>query len=57
MEADWEALWGKLGAAGRAPTPKQAEILMILAGVSTKAWRGSMGLEHTSLFGCGRTVC
>ena len=23
----------------------------------TKAWRGSMGLEHTSLFGCGRTVC
>ena len=56
MEADWEALWGKLGTAGRAPNSKAGR------GSNDTGWRlprkarrGSMGLEHTSLFGGRRT--
>ena len=58
VEAVWEALWGKLGAAGRAPNSKAGRVSNDTGWrLPRKAWRGSMGLEHTSLFGGRRTVC
>ena len=53
-----EALWGELGVVGRAPNSKAGRDSNDTGWhLPPKAWRGPMGLEHTCLFGGGRTVC